>query len=427
MHCSAWFLDIRISTCYNLCASILSITFTHLIFVDDDAKVHQSQIQQIFEECGIPNEYIKAMFKLLCRFELTIPLDSETLLMPLTLKNNTQYKIYSSSNCNFPHNPINPRARLISIPLPPVDTHVQSRINLFTTGMCYRRLFLAHHIPQNFWYKLIPRFITSAKIFYGILLNNCTKGMTIERITNAGDAVICSNHCRWLYWCNGITLTFGNDVLLCVNGLLQPDSTREDNACNAFPLDKIRATQFFDGYHWKQLFSSGVHGFEVKVPDYVVESFLNENHEIHSSFKLGSQILSHVLEILNELSVDFEKGDFEKGIYSRSYFNQLVMCPYCYGDNPVTAADSNEASYTRRFRSSTLYGLYTESIESSVVVEDTECPEGSLCGFNIQFCILKAQTHEGSVKCSNHGALELKYLTPDLVCVYVYMHAHVHK
>ena len=393
-----------------------------LNFVDDDAKLHQSQIQQTFDECGIPNKYIKAMFKLLCRFELAIPLDSEALLMPLALKKNIKDKFYASSNCNFPRKSIKPKTRLVTMDhiLPPVDAHKQSmckRINLLSTNMCYRRLFLAHHIPENFWYKVISRFIASAKSFFGILLNNCIKGITIERITSGGDAVICNNHCRWLYWCNGITLTFGNDVLFSINGLLQHNSVGEDNVV---PLDKIRATQFYDGYQWKKVFTGGENGFEVKVPDYFVESFLKENHEIYRSFKLGSQILSHILEILNELSVDFVKGDFDKGIYSGSYFDQLVMCPYCYGDSPVTSTDLIETTYTGCFHSSTLYDLYSESFESSVIEKLAKCPEGSLCGFNIQFCILNAQKRGGSVVCPNHGKMELKYLTPDLVCMHVH-------
>ena len=405
-----------------------------LNFVDDDAKLHRSQIQQIFDECGIPNKYIKAMFELLCRFELAIPLDSETLLMPLALRNNNiKNKIYSSLNCNFPRNSIQPQPRHVSYShiIPPVAHTLSTckRINLLSTGMCFRRLFLAHHIPENFWHKLIPRFIASAKNFYGILLCNCIEGMTIERITKGGDAVICNNHCRWLYWCNGITLTFGNDVLFSINGLLQCDSAGEDSGYDVVPLDKIRATQFYDGHQWKQLFSGGVNGFEVKVPDYKVESFLKENHIIHSSFKLGSQILSHVLEILNELSVCFVKGDFDKGIYSGSYFDQLVMCSYCYGDSPVT--DLIETTSMRKHRISTLYDLFSESIESSIVVGHAKCPEGSLCGFNIQFCILKAQKEGGSVVCPNHGIMELKYLTPDLVCVcmsctYMYVCACAH-
>ena len=44
-------------------------------------------------------------------------------------------------------------------------------------------------------------------------------------MANVGDAVICNNHCKWLYWSNGITLTFGDNVLLCINGLIQYDDT----------------------------------------------------------------------------------------------------------------------------------------------------------------------------------------------------------
>jgi len=119
----------------------------------------------------------------------------------------------------------------------PAPAHVKSlfeSIDLHFTGMCYRRLFLVHHIPENFWQRLISRFLVSAEHFYSILLNNCIEGTGFEKMTNVGDAVICNNHCRWVYWRNGITLLFNNDVLLCVNGLVQ--STSGNNKSHRIPL-----------------------------------------------------------------------------------------------------------------------------------------------------------------------------------------------
>ena len=382
--------------------------------------------------------YSKQMFKLLYRFEVAIPLNSKTLLLPSILKNNTQYRSYSSSNCNFPRKPINiSNTRLHSFRdiLPPVAITPQSTdkiINLFSTGMCYRRHFLAHHIPERFWHKLIPRFITSAKLFYNILVSNCIDGVNVESTAIAGEAFICNNHCKWLYWRNGITLTFGDDVLLCVNGILQHDDVAENSSSSESLLsvirDKIRTIKFFDGNQWKP--PSGEDGIEVKVPDYEVESSSTKDDTPNRSSKLGSQILSQVLEILNELSVDFVKGDFVKGIYSGSYFNQVVICPFCYGDTSV--AQSMEMIVTKS-GTSNLFDMYENSIEYTDVKEYTTSSEISLHGFSIQFCILKAQKpgkHGLSINCPKHGVLKLKYLTPDLVCVLcvcvcVYVCVHV--
>ena len=396
-----------------------------MCFVGDDGKVNRSQIQQIFDEYKIPMKYSKVMLKLLCIFEVAIPLDSETLLLPSALTNNFQHKVYFSTNCNFPRKSVaeiksscKTRNPSFGGMFPPIDAHIlpkHKRMNLLSTGVCYRRLFIAHHVPESFWRKLIPRFITSAKIFYNILLNNCIEGITVEKMSNTGDALICNNQCKWLYWCNGITLTLGDNVLLCINGLLQQDSPNEVNHKTPLSMmvDKYKAVNSFDGYQWKQLFPSDF--IEVKVPDYLVESSSEEHCEVHSSSKLGSQILSHVLEILNELSIDFVKGDFDKGIYFGSYFTQLVPCPYCLGDQSVSASiiDNSQAEI---LRTETLYNLYTESIQSISVTENsTNQNISGLVGFSIQFCILKAQKHKSHVDCPTHGWLKLKYLTPDLV------------
>ena len=74
----------------------------HFCSLGDDGKVSRAQIQQVFKQCGIPFNYCKLMFKLLCRFEIAIPLDAETLLLLSALKSDPQSKLYSSLNCKFP-------------------------------------------------------------------------------------------------------------------------------------------------------------------------------------------------------------------------------------------------------------------------------------------------------------------------------------
>jgi len=279
--------------------------------------------------------------------------------------------------------------------------------------MCYRRLFLSHYVPENFWAKLISRFIASAKNFYDILLNNCVEGMTIERMANVGDAVICSHHCKWLYWSNGITLTFGDYVLLCVNGLMQASTDTKHKLPLSVTVDKIKTTRFFNGRTWEQLFSEDTDGFEVNVPDYIVQSSVVENNETRISVKLGPQILSHILEILNELCIELFRDISEGGIYSYSYFSQLVVCPLCYGDTP--GDDYNTADFDiEKDMSDSLHHLFNQSIKPFDVIDDTSIPVNALHGFTIQICILKAQK-QGIVFCPNHGSVNLQYLTPDLV------------
>lgn len=383
-------------------------------------------IQQIFKDCGIPTDYRNVMFKLLCRFQIAIPLNADTLLLPSALKSDPRNKLYSSVNCKFPGDEkpqlsLQKSSSYGNILSAVVSTKsIHKSISLHFTGMCYRRLFLACHIPVNFWWKLIPRFITSAVSFYDVLISNCVEGMTVERMANVGDAVICNNHCKWLYWSNGITLTFGNNVLLCINGLTQSNDTG-DRTPLSVTVEKIKSMKFFNGHRWEQQFSLDSDGFEVNVPEYIVQSSLKEESETHFSSKLGCQILSLILEILNELCTELFKGHPEKGIYSGSHFLQAVVCPHCYGDkspldgrvSPIVCEDLDIST------KESLHFLFNQCIHPVDFAKDLTVSEDDSYGFNIQVCIVEAQK-SAILTCPKHGKLRLIHLTPDLVCTYIY-------
>ena len=387
------------------------------------------QIQQILDDCGVSTKYFEAIYRLLCKFEIAVSLDSNTFLLPSVLKNSPGNKLYSSVNCNFPRAAIpcsvKQKQCMDGITVLPVADCVKSThkcINLHPTGMCYRRLFLAYHLPENFWQRLIPRFITTAESFYRVILNNCIPGMKIDKLNNASDAVICNNQCRWLYWGNGITLTFGNnDVLLCVNGLYKSDTDDHQRGPLSITVDKISTTLFQYQDEWKDRKGSKNDGLEVNVPDYLVHSSIEENGNTHTSLNLGPQVFSHVLDILNELCTEMFDGCSEQGIYSDSYFRQLAICPYCYGDKRLPDSDSdNDITTTDQcVRANSLHGWIQQSIRSTHVNKNAAAPRANSYGFDIQFCILKAQEC-GTVFCPSHKIIKLMYLTPDLVC-YIYI------
>jgi len=394
-----------------------------LIAIRDDGKVKLHQVQQVLDDCGVPTKYFEAIYQLLCKFEIAVSLDSNTLLLPSLLSSNPINKLYSSVNCNFPHAAIpcfvKEKECMDGTVIPVADCLKSAHkcINLHPTGMCYRRLFLAYHVPENFWRKLIPRFIASAKSFYHIMLNNCISGMKIEKLNNAGDAVICNNQCRWLYWSNGITLTFGNnDVLLCVNGLYKLDIDHQQRAPLSITVDKISTTLFQYEGGWKERKRSKNDGLEIHVPHYVVHSCAEENGNTHTSTALAPQIFSHVLDIINELCLEIFNGSSEEGIYSDFYFHQLAVCPYCYGDKQVPDTDAISIN-SNRVRANTLHDWVQRSIRSVHVNRNSAAPKADSYGFDIQFCILKAQEC-GMVICPNHKKLKLMYLTPDLVCMF---------
>ena len=389
--------------------------------LDSLGKVKLSLIHQIFDEYKIPTTYYHPLRKLLCRFEIAIPLDSDTLLLPSFFQCIPENIIFDGVDCNFPRNQIpvlTSQKEVLCDSLLPALAHVKSvfeTINLHFTGMCYRRLFLVHHIPENFWQRLISRFLVSAEHFYEIFLSNCVEGTSFEKMTNIGDAVICKNHCKWLYWRNGITLTFGNDVLLCVNSFMQ-----STNSTDKIPLtstvSKIKPMKFLTGSEWVQGFTEETDGFEVSIPDYTVQSSIEGSGNSHYSCILSSQILSYVLDIVSESCTEFFKSLTDGGIYSNLF--QLVVCPYCYGDkcvnNDVTMADTLESPSTS---TNTLHSFFTQSIQPIDIGNTVSNPGGGCHGFTIQVCILNAQK-SGTVSCPSHGRLDLIYLTPDLVSMH---------
>ena len=383
--------------------------------IGNQGKVRRLLIYQIFEEHKIPTVYYHPLLKLLCNFEIAIPLDSENFLLPSFIEDFPENKIYDSVDCNFPRSQ-SPGGVLSSqktnsfsslFPAPARVSSYFENINLHYTGMCYRRLFLVHHIPENFWPRLISRFLVSAGQLYEILLNNCIDGLCIEKMASVGDAVICRNHCKWLYWRNGITLTFGNDVLLCVNGLMQSSSRVPLTST----VDKIKHMKFRTGSEWVQRFYEGTDGFEVSIPDYIVQSTLEENGNSHYSCILSSQILSYVLDIVNELCTEFFKNLSDGGIYSNI---QMVVCPYCFGDKRVDSGTTANTFLSSNASVDTLDSFLAQSIHPVDIKHTIPDPGCDRHGFTIQVCILNAQ-QGGTIHCPSHGELDLKYLTPDLV------------
>ena len=382
----------------------LVVSYLHnFTFVGDDGKVKCSELQKIFNKCGIPVCYAKTMFRVLYQFELAIPLNGDMLLLPSTLQCDPQNKLYTSANCNFP---------AVDISLP--KNISSGTINLHSTGMCYRRLFVAKHIPEKFWFKLVPVFLSSAESFYNILLSNCVEGITLEKMADVGEAVIGDHQCKCWYWKNGITLIFGDKVLFCINGLMKCGDISDTvhGHSQSITTDKIKTMLLVDKSTPKQLLPKDGDGFEVNIPDYVIQSSLNG--KTHASWKLSSQIQAQVFDILNDMCISFFRGDIDRGIYSQLYFKQVVVCPYCYGDSPVTVPTCSSTSDEMvESQSTSLYNVYIRRISFvNYVMEQFE--NVYHYGFNIMICILEAQKND-FISCPNHGKLNLHYLTPDLV------------
>ena len=365
---------------------------------------------------------MEAIITLLSKFQLAIPLDGSTILIPSLLRNWEGKEKFSEESYKFPrtnivtlkYNVKRPSASsLNSCNLPTANTEcfpvvVQRlgtrEISLHSTGMCYRRIFIADYITVNFWPRLIARFLSSAKSFHKIICNNCFHNIYCENLVEVGNAIIGALPCRWSYSKNHVMLELGHHVILCVNGLYgfnDIDNKRERVAIS-HSVSKLEKMHIYHGGDMGFKSVNVNDGFEVTIPDYVVHSGQSTDNLVHESRLLSAQMLSRVLETIDEMLKDWFEGLTEQGIYSDKYLTQFIPCPYCFGDDkPI---DVLEASLER--------GLDEDPCNDIPM----EAPSGPI-GFSFQYCLHQARL-SNFVKCSNCAfgkKLSLKCLVPDLV------------
>ena len=391
-----------------------------------DRRALESSLAEKFKVLG---HFMEAIITLLSKFELAIPLDRNTFLIPSLLQSGEVNDLqFSGESYKFP------RTNIVTLKSQRVNTRKPSssstsslnscnlstntelsavaqqrlctkEVVLRSTGMCYRRIFVANYIPVNFWPRLIARFLSSAKSFHKIICNNCFCNVYCENLIEVGNAIIGALSCKWSYSKNHIMLELGHSVILCVNGFYgfnDVDNRRERFSVSHSVL-KLEKMHVYHGDN-KGFKSVNVNdGFEITIPDYVVHSGTNPDSLVHESRLLGAQILTHVLETIDEMIKAWFEGLMEEGIYSEKYLTQLIPCPYCFGDDqPMEALDA------------TLERELDEDPCSDMISE--KAPNGPI-GFSFQYCLQQARL-SNFVKCPNCAVgkkLSLKYLAPDIV------------
>jgi len=391
-----------------------------------DRCVLEESLSDMFK---IPKEFMEPIVALLCKFELAIPLDRETFLIPsLLLEVNEQF---SRKQYNFPQkgikslvSPHGDRPHAVTMSpdfqsangrslatrlcvsteyLSVITQHrVDKGIELHSTGMCFRRIFTTDHIPANFWPRVIARFLASAESFYKIISINCCPEIQPESFVGVGGATIGALMCTWSYGKNNIELRLGDNVILCVNALFSIKNVYDEKDKRKVPIshsvEKVKNMQIY--CDMDTVTKANVSdGFEVNVPDYVVISYSKSGGEVYQSVLMSMQILSHVLETIDEVFKDWFEGLLELGIYSEKNLCHFIPCPYCYGDNKAPLSTNDDYTLLRKDGSSQKSDLLTG---------------GDPVGFSVQHCLFRGRRSD-IIKCPHHGKLALKCLTPDLV------------
>ena len=386
------------------------------VFVTDGKANRHTLESSLKKNLGIPEHFVGPIITLLSKFELAIPLDGSTFFIPSSLHSRKVKKLeFSKEHYTFPrkniaasnaecddiNNPLRPSLNYRCLPL--VVRHTCTReIVLHPSGMCYRRIFVADYIPVNFWPRVIARILSSAESFQKIICSNCFSNIHRQNFVEVGNANIGGLHCRWSYGKNHIILTLGNDVILRVNGLYSFKNV--ENKRERIPIScSVGKLKGMHIYHDSGFNSMNVNdGFEITIPDYVVHSG-NNSSLVHESKLMSAQILSRVLETIDEVLKDWFEGLIEEGIYSDKYFTHFIPCPYCFGD--VKPNDMLCASLEEELSE------FPCSNNSFV-----KAPIGP-AGFSFQYCLYQARI-SNYVKCSNcpfGEKLSLKYLAPDVV------------
>jgi len=425
-------------------------------------------------EHGLLPENVGSFIKLLCTFEIAVPLDANTLLIPSLIADKADKCSHAiTSSYTFPRKNVkkflsedlNVEASIFSAKTLPAVTrtvHTKRRLTLHSTGVCYRRIVLLHYIPISFWPRLLARCLSSASQFYKIILNNCVTDIPFQRLTDPGDVIIGHIPCQWFYWKTGITLDFDNRTLLYVSNLFNPnvvddDGNRQASSSTVKRIQKMGLNTTSND--WQQSFSMFNNGFEINVPDYVIESCSTDLHgPKRVSSLMSSQIMSHVLEVIDEVLREWLEGD--SGLYSNSntIMQQFVPCPYCFGDKetPQKKRVDEDTSFNIKLNqdnslelSGTIHGrrIMTISCTSSLgemkewvniapncLEEETNLfqefsghDHGSTMnrlswnlgdapvGFTFKHCVWAAGNLENTIICPLHGSLKLSELIPDVV------------
>ena len=378
---------------------------------------------------------MEPIITLFIRFELAIPLDKNVLLIPSLLQHknvgfSAQSCVFPRAKATIPHyeniehyNQNNLKSKSNSLRsyyasdtdrqrsstsyMPAMlQIAIDKQISLFHTRMCYRRVFSADHIPTNFWPRLIARFLSSVESFHKIIRNNCHPGIRCEKFVDGG-ANIGALKCEWSYGKSHIILALGSDTILQVNGLYSfHESDRSKRVCISDTVKQIGDMQVYHGDGFKSPNLND--GFEVNVPDYIVHSGLGPNNLMHKSKHMSAQILSHVLETIDEVLKDWFEGLLEQGIYSDKYLTHFIPCPYCLADQPIDTDSSDESDESDE----------GDCNEACIPATNSSNP----VGFSVQYCLSQARVSK-YINCPNHqntGKLPLKYLAPDLVSYTVY-------
>lgn len=346
------------------------LLFLNLFFKSAVQKgsVPVKQFYAVLTQYGIRRvDHVELILKLLCKFEIIVKLDADNILIPSLLGDTVEGQT----------------ALIQPFFFPPIDKvcSASDRKTLFlhSNRSCYRRIFMAPHVPVSFWSRFIARCL-SCNHFCQILVR-CNANIAIERCPIPSQIVVDGELFQWHYGKRNISLLFGSHVLLTVNSI-----------DNGFSKTKIK---YFDFSEEAPMECQYKEGFVVYVPSYTAVT-MKDDDDLQHNETFSAQILAHVLELIDQVMRDYFEGLLDQGIYNDNFLLQLIPCPFCFGDKYHGTVNLNNA----------------EDIDQDARYNDI------LFCFSVQFCLQRQQELEDVVcfRIHNMNLLEIRHIAPDLVC-----------
>ncbi|XP_065916792.1 leucine-rich repeat serine/threonine-protein kinase 1-like isoform X1 [Dysidea avara] len=390
---------------FDVLTLILTLQFDYT--ATGDGKVSKVKLEEFLtRKLKLAPFLIDPIILLLQKCGLIVPLSSHTLLMPSLLQNIYPEKLFATEQGNFPQRRSKKLYFVDHCVTPARGIHLysstaqQTTINyilLHFTGVCYRRIFLVHYLPVSFWPKLLSRLLSSGNFnsFHKIICDNCIPQISYKHIATNDTALIGELLCRWSCYGNCIELSLGEHIIFRINAFCTANNKNNDKIPISATMSKIDDGMLIYTPHNTDRLADlkCKEGFEISVPDYEMISRTQQGSKVHYSDVMSVQILSHILEIVDEVLMDWFEGQLDKGIYSNNDdVFQLIPCPYCYDDKCV---------------------IDSRTIEFSTYGNSYECLNNCVA-FTVQAVLVQVQKSD-TINCLHHDSLLIKHLAPDLV------------
>ena len=345
----------------------------------------------------IPPKHVKNVVRLLERFQVIVSIGLNSLLVPALLTDDAA--TITIIKGSFPRpatiTPLTIQTSLLAIQTsqPGYLTTIPA-LQMLSTGVVMRRLFVLDGILYGFWPKLIAHFYTE-RTFSDIVNKAIKRALQLD--VDPGDNFTP----KWHYSKHNIELVINHTTILKIGSvgrdymdMTQTSYCSEINLANFHFYDVTGEFKISDF----KLCS----GVLIEVNDCVFAS-CNPERVIHftkDNCQHSAELLAFAVEmfdcLLSEVFHRFRLHD------DSNWLKELIPCPFCLGDKRV-----GETEYAGSD------GQDDEVVDPSSKYDDL-LQEPYY--FTINYCLIEIK-HNQKLQCPKHGVLAIEYLAPDLVCL----------